>query len=109
MNEPSALLERLSEEAVWRLEEKCCHFEEDWQAGRRPYLEDFLAGAGGAERMALLRELLRLELYYRRRAGESPSPEEYETRFPKATAVLQEAFAPAADLVKLQSRHDLAR
>ncbi|HEY7428643.1 MAG TPA: serine/threonine-protein kinase [Gemmataceae bacterium] len=108
MNEPSALLERLSEEAVWRLEETCCRFEEDWQAGRRPYLEDFLAEAGGAERMALLRELFRLDLYYRRRAGEDPSPEEYETRFPEATAVLQEAFAPAAGIDWLQSRQELA-
>jgi tetratricopeptide (TPR) repeat protein len=96
MNEPSALLERLSEEAVWRLEEACCRFEEAWQAGRRPHLEDFVAGAGGPERTALLRELLRLELHYRRRAGEGPSPEEYEGRFPEATAVLQEVFAPPA-------------
>ena len=66
MNEPSALLERLSEEAVWRLEEACCRFEEAWQAGRRPHLEDFLAGRDGPERMALLRELLRLDLHYRR-------------------------------------------
>ena len=38
MNEPSALLDRLPEEAVWRLEEACCRFEEAWQAGRRPWL-----------------------------------------------------------------------
>ncbi len=96
MNEASALLERLSEEAVWRLEEACCRFEEAWQAGRRPRLEDFLTDAEGPEREALLRELLRLELHYRCRAGEGPCPEEYETRFPEATAVLQELFAPLA-------------
>ncbi len=75
MNEASALLERLSEEAVWRLEEACCRFEEAWQAGRRPRLEDFLTDAEGPEREALLRELLRLELHYRCRAGEGPCPE----------------------------------
>jgi tetratricopeptide (TPR) repeat protein len=96
MNEPSALLERLSEEAVWRLEEVCCRFEEAWQTGRRPHLEDFLAGAGGLERTALLRELLRLELYYRRWTGDCPSPQEYETRFPEAVTVVQEVFVSSA-------------
>ena len=52
MNEPSALLERLSEEAVWRLEEACCRFEEAWQAGRRPHLEDFLAAGRPAAEVA---------------------------------------------------------
>jgi hypothetical protein len=93
MSEPSALLRALSEEAVWRLEEACCRFEEAWQAGRRPRLEDFVAGPEGEERLALLRELLRLEVYYRRRAGEGPSAADYQTRFPEDTAVLQEVFA----------------
>jgi hypothetical protein len=93
MNEPSSLLERLSEEAVWRLEEACCRFEGAYQAGRRPRLEDFETGPEGDERLALLRELLRLEVHYRRRAGEGPSAADYQTRFPEATAVLQEVFA----------------
>src|SRR5262245_58260388 len=93
MSEPSALLDELTEDAVWRLEEACCRFEEAWQARRRPSLEDFVAGAEGDEWLALLRELLRLEVYYRRRAGEGPSPADYETRFPQATALLQEVFA----------------
>ena len=63
----------LSEEAVWRLEEACCRFEQAWQSGQQPRLEDFLAGAEGAERLAVLRELLRLDVHYRRRAGEAPS------------------------------------
>jgi hypothetical protein len=97
MNETSSLLERLSEEAVWRLEEACCRFEEAWQAGQRPSLEDFVAGSEEMERLALLRELLRLEVYYRRRAGEGPSAADYQTRFPEATAVLQEVFAAPTD------------
>jgi serine/threonine-protein kinase len=93
MNEPSSRLERLSEEAVWRLEEACCRFEEAWQTGQRPTLEDFVATLEGEERLALLRELLRLEVHYRRRAGEGPSAADYATRFPEATAVLHEVFA----------------
>ncbi len=93
MTELSALLRGLSEEAVWRLEEACCGFEDAWLAGRRPRLEDFLAGSGGDGRLVLLRELLRLEVSYRRQAGEGPTWEEYQTRFPEASAVLEEAFA----------------
>jgi tetratricopeptide (TPR) repeat protein len=93
MSDPSSLLLELSEGAMWRLEEACCRFEEAWQAGRPPRLEDFAAGAERDERLALLRELLRLEVYYRRQAGEGPSAADYQTRFPEATAVLQEVFA----------------
>src|SRR5262245_29142190 len=92
MNDPSALLERLSEDALWRLEEACCRFEGAWQTGRRPRLEDFVV-ADGEERLALLRELLRLDVDYRCRAGEGPCPEEYQRRFPDAGPVLQEVFA----------------
>jgi WD40 repeat protein/serine/threonine protein kinase len=96
MSDLSALLDDLSDEAVQRLDEACCRFEEDWRAGRRPRLGDFLAGTEGSERLALLRELLRLEVDYRRRAGEGPARAEYETCFPEATAVVEEVFALAA-------------
>jgi tetratricopeptide (TPR) repeat protein/tRNA A-37 threonylcarbamoyl transferase component Bud32 len=97
MNEASALLDELSEGALWRLEEACCRFEEAWKAGQRPRLEDFVAGPVRAERLALLRELLRLEVYYRRQAGEGPSAADYETRFPGATALLSDLFAAPPD------------
>jgi hypothetical protein len=86
MSESISLLECLSDDAVWRLEAACCRFEQSWQAGQRPRLEDVLADAQGAERQALLRELLLLEVHYRRRAGEGPSAQDYQTRFPDATA-----------------------
>jgi len=90
MSDPAALFNDLSEEAVWRLDAVCCRFEESWQAGQRPGLEDFLADAAGVERLAVLRELLRLDTYYRRRAGEQPAVQDYATRFPDATDLLGE-------------------
>ena len=60
MSAPSALLNDLSEEAVWRLEEICNRFERSWKAGRRPRPEEVLAGSEGGERLAVLRELLPL-------------------------------------------------
>ena len=92
MSELSVLLNDLPEEAVWRLEEICCRFEQSWQADQRPRPEEFLAGAEGAERLAVSRELLRLDVYYRRRAGEAPSAQDYATRFPNADALLSEMF-----------------
>src|SRR5262249_16686426 len=44
--------------------------------------EAYLGGAGEEDRPALLRELLALDLAYRRRAGEAPRAEEYLRRFP---------------------------
>ena len=93
MNEPSLLLNDLSEEAVWRLEEICCRFEQSWQAGQTPRPEDFLAGAEGAERLAVLRELVRLDVFYRRRAGEAPSARDYAPHFPDAADLLSEMFS----------------
>ena len=58
--------------------------------------EELLAVAEGVERLAVLRELLRLDVHYRRLAGEAPSAEDYGTRFPHAAALLSELFPGAA-------------
>src|SRR5262249_51516414 len=49
----------------------CARFEAAWRDGRRPRLDEHLGELPDAERPALLAELLRLEVYYRSRAGES--------------------------------------
>ena len=92
MGEPASFLDELSEAAVWRLEEVCSRFEEAWMTGRRPRVKEALAGTAGPERTALLRELVRLEVYYRRAAGEVPTAEEYVTCFGDAQGVLAELF-----------------
>src|SRR5262245_62046703 len=68
-------------------------FEAAWRSGRRPCIEDYLDEAAEAERAALLRELLALELAYRDRAGERPTPEEYRSRFPRHDALIDTVFA----------------
>jgi hypothetical protein len=68
-------------------------FERQWLSGQRPRLEDFLARAQDAEREALLRELLGLELDHRARGGETPSAEEYRRRLPGHEAVIEGLFA----------------
>jgi serine/threonine protein kinase len=68
------------------LEEVCARFEAAWHTagagGTVPRLEAFLATAPEEGRPALLRELVRIDLAYRRAAGSLPDPEEYLQRFP---------------------------
>jgi hypothetical protein len=56
-----------------RLEEVCARFEAAWQSAgpAAPRVEEYLGAAAGPERTALLRELLRLDVHYRRHHGES--------------------------------------
>ena len=62
----------------------CLPFDQAWKAGERPRIEDVLADRGPAgEHGELLRELLEIEVYYRRRAGEAVRPEDYLPRFPE--------------------------
>jgi tetratricopeptide (TPR) repeat protein/tRNA A-37 threonylcarbamoyl transferase component Bud32 len=64
------------------LDRLCDRFEAAWAAGHSPAIEDFLPEAAEADRPALLRELMLVELHYRRQAGECPKPEDYAARFP---------------------------
>lgn len=64
-----------------RVNEVCDRFEADWKAGLKPRIEDFLPNYEGAERLALIRELLILEVELRRRQGDHFSLEEYQGRF----------------------------
>jgi Tfp pilus assembly protein PilF/membrane protease YdiL (CAAX protease family) len=75
----------------------CNSFEDEWRAGSRPRIEDYLGRATEPVRPPLVRELLRIELGYRRWLGEAPAEEEYRGRFPEQApligAVLHEAGA----------------
>jgi serine/threonine protein kinase/formylglycine-generating enzyme required for sulfatase activity len=90
-------VERVSFSLVQRIEEICTRFEDAWQAGQRPPIEDYLAEMPEPERPRLFPELLKLELAYRRQHGETPDPEEFRRRFPglaeQVEAVLGEPIA----------------
>src|SRR5208282_5321758 len=60
----------------------CLQFEDAWKAGSRPRIDDFLTDVAPAEWPELLRELLVLDLHYRRQVGESPTLEEYRAKYP---------------------------
>jgi serine/threonine protein kinase/tetratricopeptide (TPR) repeat protein len=65
-----------------RLNEVCDRFERAWRAGPRPNIEDYLGDTPEPDRAALLRELIALDMAYRRQAGEQPQPDVYRDRFP---------------------------
>lgn len=72
---------RLSLAALERIDAVCTEFEQLWRIGQRPDLRDHITGTG-AERQALFRELLKVELEYRLKRGEQPAADEYRGRFP---------------------------
>lgn len=75
----SVLLER-------QVDELCNRFEAAWKAGKRPRIEEFLAESSDSARATLLGELVPLEMEYRRRAGDSFEPLEYQIRYPTVDA-----------------------
>jgi hypothetical protein len=76
-----------------RLDPVCDRFERAWKEGGRPRLEDFLPEVREEDRPVLLRELLALELEYRARQGEAPTPGEYGDRLPGHAGLVAAAFA----------------
>jgi hypothetical protein len=95
-SDPLAESDGLPLQILKRIDEACLRFEAGWLAGGRPRLSEFLGGAEGAERSALLAELLKLELDYRRRCGETPRPDEYAAVFRQDEGALRAAFRGAA-------------
>jgi WD40 repeat protein/tRNA A-37 threonylcarbamoyl transferase component Bud32 len=95
---PDITSDSLSLDAEVRIDAPCRHFEAEWKAGQRPRLEDYLGQVEEADQQALLGELLRLELHYRVRGGETPSLEDYRARFPQAANLLASLLGESATL-----------
>jgi hypothetical protein len=93
----------LSLEQERQIDAACQRFEQAWKAAAGPdgwpRIEDHLPGPAEAVYPALLLELVRLDLYYRRRAGEGPRPADYQARFPTLDRErIARALAPGPDL-----------
>jgi len=66
----------------------CDRFEDECRDGRNPDLARYLTEASDSARALLFRNLLRLDLEYRRRRGETADVEPYRERFPELTHVV---------------------
>ena len=92
--------ENVSPSQLERVDRVCDCFESSWKAGQRPRIEEYLDSTPEPERSARLRELLCVELAYRRRSGEIPALEEYSPRFPSHTQLLADVFREAKGRVQ---------
>ena len=81
-----------------RADRTCLRFEDAWKAGGRPKFDDFLAEFCPAQWTDLLRELLILDLDYRRQLGEDPTLDGYRAEYPELD------FDPLAELFATASR-----
>jgi WD40 repeat protein/serine/threonine protein kinase len=96
---------------VQRVDAVCLRFEAAWKSAAttkaRPRIEEYVADIPEPERMALLRELIHLEIYYRYQRGEVIQGAEYQTRFAGldsawlARAVAQASVAPCGAIVAI--------
>src|SRR5947209_6078323 len=95
----------MSDETRDRIDTLLDAFESEWRSQRRPDVAAFLERVVEAERPALLRELVRMDLEYRLRAGEPARVEECLSRFPS----LQGDRTETLELIALEYRVRLDR
>ncbi len=74
----------------------CDRFEMAWRSGRRPDLAEYLAEVPAKARPQLFRDLLSLDMEYRRALGEQPDVRAYAERFPQFAAPGPAAFTTMA-------------
>ena len=94
------MVEPLPVISLQRINAACEDFERAWRENSPLDIESTLNRVSELERSELLSELLLLDVYYRRRNGETPSAENYVKRFPEQTDVVTETFCrriPAAE------------
>lgn len=93
MSEPTAAARASTTPSAIRRQERVCdRFETAWGDGHAPALEDYLGDPTSSRHSVLLRELLVVELVYRRKAGECPTSDEYVSRFPGRVEAIAAAF-----------------
>src|SRR5262245_32302860 len=74
---------RLWDDPSWsHCEELIKEFEAAWRRGTRPRIADYL-GVDGPERLALLVELVHVEMEFRFKSGDPVRTENYLTTFPE--------------------------
>jgi hypothetical protein len=83
--------ESVTDSQLWRIDQICDGFETAWKSARRPQIEAFVGATVGPGRQLLLRELVLLDVHYRRRQGETPGITDYRQQFPELAETWLEA------------------
>ena len=85
-------LEQVPLEAFGKIDALCERFEAAWTSGQTPCLQDYLAEAPAGAGSLLLKELLPLDVEYRRGRGETPSLADYAQQIPDHASLLRELW-----------------
>jgi hypothetical protein len=98
----------LSADQARYIDQACDRFEAAWKAasafGARPRIEEAMQEVPEEDRPRLLRELIHLDIFYRRQFGETPQPGDYQSRFPSLdAAVLAALFAASSTTADVAS------
>lgn len=70
------------------VDQVCTEFERAWKAGATPLLDNYGSSATDSQGRILFKELLHLELEYRRRRGENPQQTDYTRRYPHLNEIV---------------------
>src|SRR4051812_40976681 len=76
-----------------RIDQICDRFEDEWRAGRRPRIVEFVGDAPEPGRDPILRELIAMELRLRLGMGEWPTPADYQRELPGWTELIDSVFS----------------
>ncbi|QDT79648.1 Serine/threonine-protein kinase PrkC [Gimesia maris] len=75
----------------------CDSFESSWKQGRPPEIESYLNETAGKTQSIIFAELIRLDIHYRSLNGNLTSLDEYQSRFPQYSEILQDFSSQLAD------------
>jgi WD40 repeat protein/tetratricopeptide (TPR) repeat protein len=78
-----------------QINQLCDRFEAEWQAGAEPIVENYIADAAEPARHELVRELLKLDIHYRRERGDTLVPRDYVARFPEHVSLIDTLLGAA--------------
>ena len=92
MNQQETLPTRPALADLQQVDAVCDRFEMAWRSGQRPDIGQFLAEVPAKVRPQLFRDLLSLDLDYRRGLGEQPDVRTYAERFPEFEVAAPSAF-----------------
>ncbi|MEM7453765.1 MAG: tetratricopeptide repeat protein [Planctomycetota bacterium] len=82
----------------------CDEFEQSWQDGSNPKIEDYISDAPEQFKAELAAELVALDISYRRAAGEAPGPDEYADRFSYAISDMRPYLMSLVDGDTVETR-----
>ena len=83
--------------AAYTIDRICDSFESSWKQGQSPEIESFLKETSGKTQSIVFAELLRLDIHYRRMNGNLLSLDDYQSRFPQYSDILQDFTSQLAD------------